>query len=69
MCTFCVTVWRKLLLYLNEHHGPQQWNAEVEWTMTKGMGKSFSSRLRRLCFAAAIYHIWAARNTTIFYGK
>ncbi|GAA0163134.1 hypothetical protein LIER_19080 [Lithospermum erythrorhizon] len=65
-CSFSTTVLKKLLVYLKEYHAPQSWCMEVEWIMAKGMGKSFSSRLRRLCFIVAIYHIWLVRNAAIF---
>ncbi|KAG9158857.1 hypothetical protein Leryth_017889 [Lithospermum erythrorhizon] len=56
----------KLLLFLGEYHVPQGWEQEAEWLLSKGIGKSFKSRLRRLCVAAAVYHIWKARNRRIF---
>ncbi|GAA0157774.1 hypothetical protein LIER_38518 [Lithospermum erythrorhizon] len=45
-----VVVWRKLVMYLNELHQPQEWSLELQWIISKGVGKSFKSRLLSTMF-------------------
>ncbi|GAA0142264.1 hypothetical protein LIER_03204 [Lithospermum erythrorhizon] len=65
-CHHSASVWRKLVMHLKEYHVPQCWDEEARWIVVYGLGKSFVSKLRRLCVNAAIYHIWRARNQFIF---
>ncbi|GAA0174928.1 hypothetical protein LIER_41818 [Lithospermum erythrorhizon] len=54
-CQFSAAIWRKVLMYLKEFHVPQQWSEEMQWLIQQGLGKSFKSRLRRLCANAVVY--------------
>ncbi|GAA0159090.1 hypothetical protein LIER_15957 [Lithospermum erythrorhizon] len=65
-CPFAAAVWRKVLVYLGEYHDPQNWIAEARWIASKGLGKGFKGRLRRLCITTMVYHVWRVRNDVVF---
>ena len=45
---------------------PQSWSILIPWAAGSWQGKSVSSSVNRLCFAASVYYIWRERNCRIF---
>nr|XP_016440518.1 PREDICTED: uncharacterized protein LOC107766282 [Nicotiana tabacum] len=44
----------------------KQWHEEVQWAVEKAAGKSAGAELYRITLAAVVYHVWQARNKSIF---
>ncbi|GAV92956.1 hypothetical protein CFOL_v3_36334 [Cephalotus follicularis] len=43
-----------------------QWMDEVQWMLDHARGHKFPVLVRKLVFAASIYHIWLERNRRCF---
>jgi hypothetical protein len=61
-CSFSRRIWKILLSACLVSDPRQEWDDVVEWSSAALKGKSLWTTLCRLCFAAAVYHIWRQRN-------
>ncbi|XP_019252743.1 PREDICTED: uncharacterized protein LOC109231537 [Nicotiana attenuata] len=68
-CDYSKEIWQKLLHWQGVMRRGKQWKEEVQWAEKKAAGKSAGAEIYRMVLAAAVYHIWQARNNTIFQKK
>jgi hypothetical protein len=61
-CSFNRRVWKVLLSACLISDPMQEWDDVVEWCSAALKGKELWTTLCRLCFGAAVYHIWRQRN-------
>jgi len=61
-CSFSCTVWKILLFACLISDPRQEWDDVVELSSVALKGKEIWTTLYRLCFGAAVYHIWRQRN-------
>ncbi|GAV66276.1 zf-RVT domain-containing protein, partial [Cephalotus follicularis] len=61
-CPFSAMVWREVLLMCNIVRPLLPWVDEVLWMSTHARGSAFHHTMRRLAFAATVYHLWIERN-------
>ncbi|GAV67318.1 hypothetical protein CFOL_v3_10824 [Cephalotus follicularis] len=59
-------VWREVLLMCNIVRPLLSWAEEVFWMSTHARGSAFHHTVRRLAFAATVYHLWIERNRRCF---
>jgi hypothetical protein len=45
-----------------------EWDEVAIWSITTMKGSTLGSSVRKLCFGAAVYHLWLQRNALI-HGK
>ncbi|XP_070022875.1 uncharacterized protein [Nicotiana sylvestris] len=65
-CDVAWEIWQKLLQWEGIMRRKKQWHEEVQWAVEKATGKSVGAELYRITLAAVIYHVWQARNKSIF---
>ncbi|GAV75791.1 hypothetical protein CFOL_v3_19267, partial [Cephalotus follicularis] len=65
-CPFSSMVWREVLLMCNIARPLLSWAEEVLWMSTHARGSAFHHTVRRLAFAATVYHLWIERNRRCF---
>ncbi|XP_050238306.1 uncharacterized protein LOC126687794 [Mercurialis annua] len=65
-CNFSKDVWSWLLAEMNIFRSPLRWRREVSFFVRISKGKSTMAKVSNLTFCAAIYHIWRAKNDSIF---
>ncbi|GAV69129.1 zf-RVT domain-containing protein [Cephalotus follicularis] len=65
-CPFSAMVWREVLLMCNIVRPLLPWADEVLWMSTHARGSAFHHTVRRLAFAATVYHLWIERNRRCF---
>lgn len=67
-CPFSTEV-RKLIMQRCLIFKPvQPWEDEIIWAYGKFSGNSLCQRIRKLAWAAMVYHIWVERNAKVFKG-
>ncbi|GAV88656.1 zf-RVT domain-containing protein [Cephalotus follicularis] len=65
-CPYSPKVWRDVLSLCNVFRPILSWTYEVLWMSTHAKGKEFHHTIRKLAFAATIYHLWIERNRRCF---
>ncbi|GAV74772.1 zf-RVT domain-containing protein [Cephalotus follicularis] len=65
-CPFSHNIWRVVLATCNILRPISQWMDEVQWMLDHARGHMFPALVRKLAFAASIYHIWLERNRRCF---
>ncbi|XP_019238224.1 PREDICTED: uncharacterized protein LOC109218324 [Nicotiana attenuata] len=68
-CEFSNEVLQKLLSWQGIMRRKKEWQEEIQWTEKKAAGKSAGAEVYIMELAAAVYHIWQARNNVIFQKK
>ncbi|GAA0183511.1 hypothetical protein LIER_30908 [Lithospermum erythrorhizon] len=68
-CEYVSIIWRKLLMYLGEYCRAGCWFEEAQKIASKGLGKGFKSKLRRVYITAVVYQIWKCRNIVVFENR
>ncbi|GAV91993.1 zf-RVT domain-containing protein [Cephalotus follicularis] len=61
-CPFSAKVWREVLDMCNIARPILPWADEVQWMSIHAKGNAFHQTVRKLAFAATIYHLWIERN-------
>ncbi|GAV93124.1 zf-RVT domain-containing protein, partial [Cephalotus follicularis] len=65
-CPYSMKVWKEVLSLCDIVSPILPWTDEVEWLITMNAGNRFHQSLRKLAFAATVYHIWIERNNRCF---
>ncbi|GAV85464.1 zf-RVT domain-containing protein [Cephalotus follicularis] len=65
-CPYSTKVWREVLDMCNIARPILPWADEVQWMSTHAKGNAFQYTVRKLAFAAPIYHLWIERNRRCF---
>ncbi|GAV92910.1 zf-RVT domain-containing protein, partial [Cephalotus follicularis] len=65
-CPYSANVWRDILSMCNVVRPILSWSLEVQWMLAHAKGKEFHHTIRKLAFAATIYHLWIERNRRCF---
>ncbi|GAV93084.1 zf-RVT domain-containing protein, partial [Cephalotus follicularis] len=68
-CPFSATVWRDVLKMCNITRPLLAWDNEVRWMTEHARGNSFPHMVRKLAFAATVYHVWLERNRRCFSNR
>jgi len=61
-CSFSRRIWNEIMAECYFYNVPLDWDDIVVWSLKVLQGKSLRAVLGRLCFGAAVYHIWKQRN-------
>lgn len=62
-------VWKKRQTKCSIFRGEYGWKYELEWLKTHHVKEDFQGQVWRLSLAAAVYHLWRARNEMHYQGK
>ncbi|GAV89207.1 zf-RVT domain-containing protein, partial [Cephalotus follicularis] len=68
-CSFSANVWLDVLRLCNISRPILPWANEVLWMSAHAKGNQFHHRIRKLAFAATVYHIWLERNRRCFNNR
>ncbi|XP_019242001.1 PREDICTED: uncharacterized protein LOC109229805 [Nicotiana attenuata] len=68
-CDYSNEIWQKLLSWKGVMRRKKQWKEEVQWAEKNAAGKNAGAEIYRMVLAAAVNHIWQARNNIIFQEK
>ncbi|GAV67837.1 zf-RVT domain-containing protein, partial [Cephalotus follicularis] len=66
LCPFSQNIWGAVLSMCNILRPISHWSDEVQWMLDHARGHKFPTRVRKLAFAASVYHIWLERNRRCF---
>ncbi|GAV92882.1 zf-RVT domain-containing protein [Cephalotus follicularis] len=66
LCPFSASIWTEVLRKCNVNRTELQWDEAVAWMIRNSKGDKFPATLRKLAFAATVYHIWLERNRRCF---
>lgn len=64
-CNFSAAVWEVILRKCNVYRYPRFWSNELLWVIHNLKGNSFAATIKKLAWAATIYHLWRERNGRI----
>lgn len=64
-CSFSADIWKKVLILCAVRRHPRYWQNELLWATHGLKGNSFGSTIKKMAWAATIYHIWCERNRRI----
>ncbi|KAK3221991.1 hypothetical protein Dsin_009016 [Dipteronia sinensis] len=67
-CLFRRAIWTQLMNYCGSPWNGLCWNDFIAWASTHWKGNTHIIVAKKLCFGAAVYHIWRERNCRIFKG-
>ncbi|GAV60812.1 zf-RVT domain-containing protein [Cephalotus follicularis] len=65
-CPYSASIWLAILRMCNISIQCLHWSDEVNWMTGHAKGNNFPAMVRKLAFAAVVYHIWIERNRQIF---
>ncbi|GAV89881.1 zf-RVT domain-containing protein [Cephalotus follicularis] len=65
-CPFTQQIWMQILNMCNVKRQIAPWSDEIQWMIDHSRGNKFPQTLRKLAFAATIYHVWMERNRRCF---
>ncbi|GAV60988.1 zf-RVT domain-containing protein, partial [Cephalotus follicularis] len=61
-CPFTLNIWKAVLAMCNVLRPIVQWMDEIKWMLDHDRGHKFPTLVRKLGFAASVYHLWLERN-------
>lgn len=67
-CSFSRRIWRSIISDCLVSNPPTGWDDVVLWSVAELQGRSLKSCVCKLCFGAAVYHLWLQRNV-LLHGK
>ena len=57
------SLFLSLICQKGSFHTPSMaWNDMTSWLATNWCGNSFSTKIKKMCLATTIYHLWKERN-------
>ncbi|GAV92955.1 zf-RVT domain-containing protein, partial [Cephalotus follicularis] len=65
-CHYSANVWREVLDMCNIARPILPWPDEVQWMSVHAKGNAFQHAVKKLAFAATVYHLWIERNKRFF---
>uniref|UniRef100_M1BN74 Orf147a protein n=1 Tax=Solanum tuberosum TaxID=4113 RepID=M1BN74_SOLTU len=66
-CSYGNQLWNRLLNWIGQPSiTPQSWTQHLEWSLTRGKGKSAQARIFRMLNAEIVHAIWNERSMRIF---
>jgi hypothetical protein len=64
-CSFSRRIWSSLMNDCSVSYYPSKWDEVAIWSITAMKGSTLESSIWKLCFGAAVYHLWLQRNALI----
>ena len=68
-CEYAKEIWEKLRSKAKIHDSVNTWEGIVNKMSSNGESRSVWEIIKKLCLAAAVYHIWQERNGRMFNGN
>ncbi|GAV92902.1 zf-RVT domain-containing protein, partial [Cephalotus follicularis] len=65
-CPYSSKVWKEVLSLCQLVRPTLPWANEVDWMCANATGNQFHWTIRKLAFAASVYHLWIERNNRCF---
>ncbi|XP_058734298.1 uncharacterized protein LOC131606029 [Vicia villosa] len=65
-CPHTLSIWKKILAWLEIVHTPSNWYDELHWVTNFNSRKGWKAIILKLASNEAIYGIWAYRNDVVF---
>lgn len=67
-CMVTKNIWTSIRIWIGLRREMSSLESGVKWLKKEGRGSSWLPKARRIAFASTVYHIWTARNKSVFEG-
>jgi hypothetical protein len=62
-CKYTSHVWGSICSTIGYNNAPMVWEDIVTWLTPSAASQSIANIVRKLCWAAVVYHVWQERNS------